>query len=67
VFGSNPTSGAIATGWSLWKRGREKRRTGRPAPATYLRVAVLPFEEQHSIDSERLKTCKAGMPYEERV
>lgn len=64
VFGSNPTSGAIATGWSLWERRREKRRTGRPAPATYLRVAVLPFEEQHSIDSERLKSCRVGMPYE---
>ena len=42
----------------------QKRRTGRPAPATYLRVAVLPFEEQHSIDSERLKSCRVGMPYE---
>jgi hypothetical protein len=49
----------------LWRRHREKHRTGRPSPATYLRVAVLPFEEQHSIDSERMKRCKAGMPYED--
>ncbi len=27
-------------------------------------MAVLPFEEQHSIDSERLKSCRVGMPYE---
>jgi hypothetical protein len=65
VFGGNPLTGAIRSAWSLWKRQRTKRRTGRPAPATYLRVAVLPFEEQHSIDSERLKSCRVGMPYEE--
>ena len=30
----------------------------------YLRVVVIPLEEQHSIDSERLKTCRVGSPYE---
>jgi 7,8-dihydro-6-hydroxymethylpterin dimethyltransferase len=64
VFGSNPIVGAIGAALHLWKRQRKKRRTGRPAPAAYLRVAVLPFEEQHSIDSERLKSCRVGMPYE---
>ncbi len=64
VFGSNPITGPIGTGLYLWNRRRTKRSTGRPAPVTYLRVAVLPFEEQHSIDSERLKACRVGMPYE---
>ena len=49
---------------SLWKRRREKRRTGRPSPASYLRVVIIPLEEQHSIDSQRLKTCRVGSVYE---
>jgi len=64
VLGSNPITGPIRTLWRLWQRHRTKRRTGRPSPVTYLRVAVLPFEEQHSIDSDRLKSCRVGMPYE---
>jgi hypothetical protein len=64
VFGRNPITGAVKTALHLWQRRRTKRRTGRPSPVTYLRVAVLPFEEQHSIDSERVKSCRVGMPYE---
>jgi hypothetical protein len=65
AFGNRPWIGMMQTAWRLWKRHRTKHLTGRPSPVTYLRVAVLPFEEQHSIDSERLKSCKAGMPYED--
>jgi hypothetical protein len=65
VFGNNLIGGMLNSAWHLWKRHRAKQLTGRPAPVTYLRVAVLPFEEQHSIDSERLKSCKVGMPYED--
>ncbi len=65
AFGRYLLPGMVRSGWHLWQRHRTKHRTGRPAPVTYLRVAVLPFEEQHSIDSERLKSCKAGMPYED--
>ncbi|MGA2798984.1 MAG: radical SAM protein, partial [Thermoguttaceae bacterium] len=65
VFGNNPFIGMIKSAWRLWKRHRTKHLTKRPSPVIYLRVAVLPFEEQHSIDSERLKTCKVGMPYED--
>lgn len=64
VFGGNPVTGPITAAWRLWQRRRTKRRTGLPSPATYLRVAVLPFEEQHSIDAARLKSCRVGMPYE---
>jgi hypothetical protein len=65
VFGDNLLLGPLQTAWRLWRRHRTKRRTGRLAPITYLRVAVLPFEELHSIDSERLKSCRVGMPYED--
>ncbi len=64
VFGGNPIAGVIRTVRNLWNRRRVKRQTGRPSPVTYFRIAVLPFEEQHSIDSERLKSCRVGMPYE---
>ncbi|MBN2581317.1 MAG: radical SAM protein [Pirellulales bacterium] len=65
VFGNRPFFGMIRSVWRLWRRRRMKRLTGRPAPVTHLRVAVLPFEEQHSIDSERMQSCKVGMPYED--
>lgn len=36
---------------------RRKRNT--------LRIALLPFEEQHSVDATRLENCKAVFPYED--
>jgi uncharacterized radical SAM superfamily Fe-S cluster-containing enzyme len=65
ALGKHPLLGLLRSGWRLWMRHREKHRVGRPGPAAYLRVAVLPFEEQHSIDSERMRRCKAAMPYED--
>ena len=64
VFGHNPITGSIAAALSLWKRRRTRLRSGRPSPASYLRVVVIPLEEQHSLDSERLKTCRVGSVYE---
>ena len=64
VLGSNPIGGAIRAAWSAWKRRRTKRRTGRPSPASYLRVVVIPLEEKHSIDAQRLKRCRVGSVYE---
>lgn len=64
VFGDNPITGPLEKAFYLWNRRRTKRRTGRPSPAPYLRVVVIPLEEQHSIDSERLKTCRVGSVYE---
>ena len=61
----NPVIGPIKTALALWKRRRMKRRTGRPSPASYLRIVVIPLEEQHSIDSERLKGCRVGSVYED--
>jgi hypothetical protein len=41
-----------------------KHRGGR-RPRGMLRVAMLPFEEQHSIDARRLENCKAVFAYED--
>jgi hypothetical protein len=34
-------------------------------PRRMIRVAVLPIEEQHSIDAARLRNCKAVFAYED--
>lgn len=50
------------------------RRAGSPSPGSegvrrrprrMLRVAVLPFEEEHSIDAARLENCKGVFAYED--
>ena len=65
LLGSHPIINTVRTAWSLWQRHRTKRLTGRPSPAKYLRVVIIPLEEQHSIDSERLKSCRVGSVYED--
>lgn len=65
AFGGNPIVGLLKSAVRAWKRKRIKRITKRSTPAPYLRVAVLPFEEQHSIDADRLKSCKAAFAYED--
>ncbi len=34
-------------------------------PPRFLRIAILPFEELHAIDSARLENCKAAFAYED--
>jgi hypothetical protein len=46
------------------KRKRDKAFKSRRA-RRIIRVAMLPFEEQHSIDAARLKNCKAVFAYED--
>ncbi len=61
----NPVSALwrLASGWA----GR--RLAGRQAkarrPRRIMRVGVLPFEEEHSIDARRLEHCKAVFAYED--
>ena len=51
--------------------GHLRRRCFRTDPRTsrrargFLRVAVLPFEEQHSVDAARMENCKAVFAYED--
>ena len=65
ALGGNPITAPISMAWSLWKRRRTKRRTGRSSPASYLRVVIIPLEEQYAVDSERLKRCRVGSVYED--
>jgi len=54
----------------IWKRiFRDKSAEGFKArrPRAVMRVAMLPFEEQHSIDGARLEHCKAVFAYEDTL
>jgi hypothetical protein len=53
---------AIKRKVSKWcsPKGATSRR-----PRRVIRVAMLPFEEQHSIDAARLENCKAVFAYED--
>ena len=65
LIGGNPITGPIRKAFCLWERRRRKRRTKRCSPASYLRVIIIPLEEQHAVDSERLKRCRVGSVYED--
>jgi hypothetical protein len=57
-------AGSLADyGKYFWRRVLGKGSKRRPA--RILRVAGLPFEEEHSIDAGRLKNCKAVFAYED--
>jgi MoaA/NifB/PqqE/SkfB family radical SAM enzyme len=53
----------------LLRSGRSRRPAGgqavRRRARRMLRVAVLPFEEEHSIDAARLENCKGVFAYED--
>ena len=66
LFGGRPVRALSKAVIGQFRRSRagfdaaEHRR-----PARVLRVAVLPFEEQHSIDAARMENCKAVFAYED--
>ena len=49
----------------FFRRGSRKANGSARRPRRILRVAILPFEEQHSIDAARLENCKAVFAYED--
>ena len=61
----NPVLGILKLG--LTELGRRIVRPWRKTrrPRRILRVAVLPFEEQHSVDAARMESCKAVFAYED--
>jgi len=65
LAGPNPINRLGKALWSQWKRRRTKRRTKKSSPSSYLRVVIIPLEEQHAVDSERLKRCRVGSVYED--
>jgi hypothetical protein len=67
VFGGNPVIKGLGMAFAgLFNRvlktsGVPHRRKAR----RMLRVAMLPFEEQHSVDAARMESCKAVFAYED--
>ena len=57
LVAGNPITYPIRMAFCLWQRHLRKRLTKRCSPASYLRVIIIPLEEQHAVDSERLKRC----------
>jgi hypothetical protein len=65
VTGGHPITGMIKAAWSGIFRQPTPDGSKSRRPRRVLRVAMLPFEEQHSIDAERLRSCKAVFAYED--
>jgi uncharacterized radical SAM superfamily Fe-S cluster-containing enzyme len=66
VTGGNPVIGLLKAG--LARLCRKKAGNGVSTsrrPRRVLRVAMLPFEEQHSVDAARMESCKAVFAYED--
>jgi 7,8-dihydro-6-hydroxymethylpterin dimethyltransferase len=50
---------------SLFRRQSAEGLASGRRPRRILRLGILPFEEQHSIDAARLENCKAVFAYED--
>jgi len=50
---------------SLFRRQNPEGLAASRRPRRLLRVAMLPFEEQHSVDAARMEHCKAVFAYED--
>ena len=63
LFNGNPIGSFLK---AIYDRvvGR-KLQEGVRRPRRILRVAMLPFEEQHSVDAARMESCKAVFAYED--
>jgi 7,8-dihydro-6-hydroxymethylpterin dimethyltransferase len=49
----------------LFRRTPAEGLSSSRRPRRLLRVAMLPFEEQHSVDAARMESCKAVFAYED--
>jgi len=66
LTGGNPIVGLCKIAWGQWFRRKSRQGNPKPRrPRTIVRVAVLPFEEQHSVDAARMESCKAVFAYED--
>jgi hypothetical protein len=71
VLGAVRLGRVIAEGIADLIRNRRARRSGAASnlpqrrPRRILRLAMLPFEEQHSVDAARMESCKAVFAYED--
>jgi len=62
VAGGNPVIQGIKF---LFKRAFTDKYSKGRRPRSTLRLGVLPFEEQHSVDAARMESCKAVFAYED--
>jgi len=60
-----PVTGLAKAAWKWAFRRPTTKFAGSRRPRRILRVAVLPFEEQHSVDATRMENCKAAFVYED--
>jgi hypothetical protein len=56
---------ASAAFWHVYRKALRLVGIRSRRPRTLVRVAVVPIEEQHSIDAARLMSCKAVFAYED--
>ena len=49
----------------LFRRQLAEGLSSSRRPRRVLRVGMLPFEEQHSVDAARMESCKAVFAYED--
>ncbi len=66
IFKGHPLLGPLRILWGLARGCRWRDLLhAHTNPLRVLRIAVLPFEEYHSIDAARLENCKASFAYED--
>jgi 7,8-dihydro-6-hydroxymethylpterin dimethyltransferase len=65
LFRGRPVIGALRILIGVLKGERAGDMAYRHMDARFLRVVVFPFEEYHSLDSTRLRNCKAVFAYED--
>jgi hypothetical protein len=66
LLGGHPVLGLLRVLAGRVRRRLAARRTPKGRrPRRLIRVAVLPFEEQHSVDAARMEHCKAVFAYED--
>ncbi len=63
LMGRNPLASLARTIVGLLARKRGEFKSRRPR--RLLRLGMLPFEEQHSVDAARMESCKAVFAYED--
>jgi hypothetical protein len=62
----HPVLGLAKVIWTrLFRRGTTEDSAKGRRPRRLLRVAMLPFEELHSVDAARMENCKAVFAYED--
>lgn len=65
LAGGSPLLALIKLGFGRLFRKRGSSDMPNRRARRVLRVGVLPFEEQHSVDAARMESCKASFVYED--